>query len=442
MEAYLLQVKDAAAFGMHTVTVTNGKTGDDMLTQDLMFYVAGPPKMYKVEGPDAIPLRSRGTFTVTAVDENDGVPHFITVDDEMTMDNDERTNRVMVDAIYGTVRGVDRDGYLMLDTKTGMGTFTFTLPRTEVASGDPFTIFVGTGDMQVEKMVYAGEAPPEENVPGMPMSVMAEAMGHDTIKVTWAAPSDDGNSAITGYIIERRYEGDMMMDIPSDGYNAGAGGATFAFSNHMEWWETLNCKGMLAAAGSDADPTMDSDDKSMYCAHYAMTAPTNMAGTIMAGDATDMAIKALFEKRYIMDYRTDAMTMMHSDMGLMPETEYTYRVSAVNSVGRSMWSEAAMATTNPEVLMAPMNVATGLNSGGSVVVTWDAVGGADGYVIIAININDVAGDTVSTAVNEPDRESFALSGLTSGATYNIFVASFNKATPEGKLSASIMVMAN
>ena len=38
-----------------------------------------------------------------------------------------------------------------------------------------------------------------------------------------------------------------------------------------------------------------------------------------------------------------------------------------------------------------MNVGTGLNTGGTVVVTWDAVPGAEGYVIIAVNVEDVDG---------------------------------------------------
>ena len=86
-----------------------------------------------------------------------------------------------------------------------------------------------------------------------------------------------------------------------------------------------------------------------------------------------------------------------------------------------------------------MNVRTGLNTGGTVVVSWDMAAGADGYVIIAININDIEGDTVSMAVNEPTRESFGLSGLTRGQTYNIFVASFNSDTD--LLSEPVMVTA-
>ena len=105
------------------------------------------------------------------------------------------------------------------------------------------------GKMDVsEESEHASATTGPAVVPGMPMaSAMADS---DTqITVSWTDPADNGGADIMSYIIERRYEGDMMGDIPSDGYNAAAGGAMFAFSNHMEWWETLNCKGMLAAAG-------------------------------------------------------------------------------------------------------------------------------------------------------------------------------------------------
>ena len=103
--------------------------------------------------------------------------------------------------------------------------------------------------------------------------------------------------------------GYMMGDIPSDGYNDAAGGRTFAFSNAMEWWETLNCKGMLAAAGSDEDPAGSSPDKMMYCAHYLNTAPTNITDSSKElSDDAKMAVEALFAKRYVII--DDGMTMM------------------------------------------------------------------------------------------------------------------------------------
>ena len=218
-------------------------------------------------------------------------------------------------------------------------------------------------------------------VSSAPMNVMATADSDTQITVSWGAPANNGGGAVTGYIIERRYAGDMMGDIPSDGYNGNAGGASFAFSNHMEWWETLNCKGMLAAAGSDEDPTGSGPDKMMYCAHYSDTAPTNMAGTIVAGDATDMAIEALFDKRYVLI--NDAATMTHVDTNLMEETEYTYRVSAVNSAGRSMWSSTAMATTESAMLEPVTNVMA-TTDGAQVTITWEGGDNAETFTVVMV----------------------------------------------------------
>ena len=206
----------------------------------------------------------------------------------------------------------------------------------------------------------------------------------------------------------------------------------FAFSNHMEWWETLNCKGMLAAAGSSADSTMDSDEKTMYCQHYNMTMPTNMAGTIMADSEVDMKIKELFMKRYIVDI--DGMTMMHSDTMLMPETEYTYRVSAVNAEGRSMWSEAAMDTTEAAgtTLGAPTDVAVStLRLTGTVSVTWMKNANAEQTKVVLFNA-DVTGlgyaDGLETYRTANDDGSHTFRQVPAG-TYWVVVASFR--TGEG-----------
>ena len=124
------------------------------------------------------------------------------------------------------------------------------------------------------------------------------------------------------------------------------------------------------------------------------------------------------------------MPMMHTDMDLMGMTEYSDRVSAVNMIGRGMWSEAAMATTEaepPMELMAPMDVTTGpFNRGGVIQVNWTAVQNAAGYIVIAVNQGAPEADTQYEVVNDGSDETVTLSGLSSGSTYDIYVVSTAK----------------
>lgn len=185
------------------VVATTG-TGSKMITKtdQVTIIVSDKVAKYEVSPEEAFVQRRRSQeFTVTAVDKNGNPPIFATV-------NDVLQNKVKVIADYGIVRGANYNRSteeLTLDENTGMGTFTFVMPR-DAEDGEPFSILIGDGDMQVEVLVTVGD---ETMAPGMPMNVNAMAEGQDMIKVTWDAPAADGNSAITGYMVQSAY---MMAD--------------------------------------------------------------------------------------------------------------------------------------------------------------------------------------------------------------------------------------
>ena len=306
--------------------------------------------------------------------------------------------------------GADIDGY-RVERKVNNGSWTALESDTELTE----TIYHDTSEPAADEMrAYRVAArvgssvgpwsdtayyPAMMHDPTMPTAVMAAKvadMPTSQIKVSWSKPA---SGAVDGYIIERRY-GDMMMDIPSDGYS-GENGANrmHAFKNYKEWWETLNCKGMLAAAGSsetEVDNPAAGSDQAMYCAHFLNTAPTNITDSSKElSDAAKEKIKELFMKRYVSDADGNTMTMftgmMHTDTGLEDGTEYTYRVRAFHGMKAGPWSAAAMATTDSAVtgLTAPTEVkATVSREGGdpgnpaNVTVTWKDGQGASQHAVI------------------------------------------------------------
>ena len=68
------------------------------------------------------------------------------------------------------------------------------------------------------------------------------------------------------------------------------------------------------------------------------------------------------------------------------------------------------------------DVITGFNRGGALQVSWTKAANASGYIIIAINVNDVNNDVVAVVLNDGDLDTRNISGLTPGATYDIYVA--------------------
>ena len=263
--AWVFTVDEDAMLGDHMITVSTDETNaDDEDIDDVMLTVtvAGPPYALSVSGDTNIPLGQSATYIVTATDELGGVPH-------LTEDENDKVS-VNVQPADALVTGADSAGQVKLGAD---GTAEFTVfASLDADDGDPGRIIVQLGDIQEIQTITFGAPAPEMTAPGMPMNVMATAddMMYNTINVSWEAPASDGNSAITGYMVERGY-----MD-----------------ADNMMTWMTV------------AEMTTD---------------------------------------------------MMYMDTGLMAETKYYYRVTAMNSIGSGMASDGmAMATTGvaPAVPMA------------------------------------------------------------------------------------------
>ncbi len=271
-------------------------------------------------------------------------------------------------------------------------------------------------------MVYYPRDPAMMHYPGSPTNVTATkdaAMPTSQINLMWSAPAN--GVSVTGYIIERAYGSVMFLDADD-----GVAHANFAFSDHMEWWETLNCNGMLAAVGSSEtmvdNPAADSD-QAKYCAHYDMTAPSNTAGTIMAGSDVDTKIEEYFNKRY----EIVGNVTSHMDTGLMDGTEYSYRVRAAHGDAAGPWSDTASAMTDSAdtTLMAPTNVMATSDAAGKITITWEGAENADSFVLVALDLAGYAAGNSryyeTSSVDDGSATMGDITALTSETEYAVLV---------------------
>lgn len=278
-----------------------------------------------------------------------------------------------------------------------------------------------------------GSVSPDSNsvttadAPTAPTSVSVASISNSQVDVTWGVPTDDGGSAITGYLIEQQVVGagswttvgtvgptvftqaitglvaDTEYNVRVSSSNNVGYGPTAQDSN----WTRPDAPAGLSASTTGSN-SIDLD--------WTLSGQTNSTYRIERESPVSGGFSDIVAAH---PYNTN--NPKYSDTGLVSGTEYNYRIYQSNAGGESLGSNTASNYTQPD---APTNL-TVVSTDNDIQLNWTAPSGTvTGYKIerespVGGGWSVLVGNTASTSTTYDDLN------LTYGTQYNYRIAAIN-----------------
>ena len=298
--------------------------------------------------------------------------------------------------------------------------------RNSQGAGDPSTVEMGT---TVDGTTLT--------VPSDPTSVTATPSGRTLIQLSWAAPANDGGSAVTGYQIEGSADGiSNWADVEDDTKSA----ATTYRDRGLTAGTTRYYRVRAINAQNPGSPSTIAMATTVDGSSDAVPSdPLNLKATV-SGQAIALTWEAPADpgSAPVTGYRIEwsangtnpwtSVTPAHSgtdrsytDMSVAPSTVRHYRVSAINRIGESLASLPAMATSGAATAPGPPTALTATANGQTQIdLTWTAPQNTGGSAITGYQVAWSANGTDNWAGVSPAHSgtdgSYSDQGLTRGTT--------------------------
>ena len=194
--------------------------------------------------------------------------------------------------------------------------------------------------------------------PGTPTGLSATAVSSSQINLSWTAPTSNGGAAITGYKIER--ESPVGGGWSTLVANTGSASTTYSntgllsntqYNYRVSAINSVGSGSASSAANATTSSTVPGAPTGLSATavsssqiNLSWTAPANNGGAAITGYQIERESPVGGGwSTLVADTGSTATT--YQNTGLAANTQYNYRVSAINSVGSGSASSAANATT-------------------------------------------------------------------------------------------------
>lgn len=276
------------------------------------------------------------------------------------------------------------------------------------------------------------------SAPSAPLGVAGSGTGASAT-VTWSAPTENGGSAITDYVVEYRVATSGSWTTFSDGVSTTTSATVTGLTAGSSYEFRVTAKNLIGNSLASftspvvetlpSVPTITGVTASSGQVTVAWNAPAHLGSGTLAGDeytvtAYDAQGNEAGTCKPTSGERSCAVT------GLDNGSAYTFRVEAVTTVGTSEKSLTSSSITPSGTPSAPADVVA-VTSGSNMTVTFTAPADNGGAAITSYVItSSPVGATCTVGANAT---TYICSGLTAGANYTFTAKAVNV---RGQSSAS------
>ena len=195
-------------------------------------------------------------------------------------------------------------------------------------------------------------------IPGAPTNLTAAAQGQTQIALFWAAPSDTGGAAVTGYRIEVSENAGLgwvvlVQNTGSTSTTHSHTGLAAGTTRHYRV-SAINAAGIgpasnvvqatTGASAPDAPTNLTARPNGTSQIDLSWTAPANDGGSPIIGYRIQASSDQEPGWSTLVD-NTGSPASLYSHTNLSPASTWRYRVQAINAVDKGPESEEARATT-------------------------------------------------------------------------------------------------
>lgn len=210
----------------------------------------------------------------------------------------------------------------------------------------------------------------DTTAPTTPVALAASPASGSRIELDWAAASDD--VAVTGYTVRR--DGDVIATTSETRYSDSGLTPNTTYSYTVDAFDAAgNTSPQSDAAEATTSAVPDTTPPSVPSSLTA-SAPSGTQIDLnwaASGDSVGVAGYTVRRDGEIVDTTVDNQ---YSDLGLVPNTTYTYTVDAFDAAGNASVESAMAQATTQAVAAAPPDFRNG--GGGAIAAWWLIVAGA------------------------------------------------------------------